>query len=437
MSDIFISYASQDRERILPLVRGLEKTGWSIFWDRTIPAGKTWREWIEGEIRNARCIVVVWSAAAVDSQWVHEEAVVGKKKKILIPVMLENVEPPLGFSSIQAANLVGWDGDFGSPPFQQLLGAIALIPGIGPAGGDGRKPGVEKQPGEQVKLPDDTPATWSSWPVPGKGIAVMVIVIAVALAGVLANKKIRFRLQHGSEIPEMLFISGGEFVMGSDPETDADSQGAEQPAHRVQVNDFYIGKYEVSFDEYDLYAHANNIEPPGDIGFGRGKRPVISVSREDAQAYANWLGEQTGDRYRLPTEAEWEYAARAGTETRYWWGDAVDQDGKLWANCYSCTRQWDKTAPAGQFPANAFGLHDTAGNVWEWVQDCWHDSYAGETRPDDGSAWEGADGGDCERGVIRGGSWYHAPMTLRSAYRFEGGSAARYYFRGFRLARDI
>ena len=435
MSDIFISYASQDRERILPLVHALETTGWSIFWDRTIPAGKTWREWIEGEIRNARCIVVVWSAAAVDSQWVHEEAVVGKKKKILIPVMLENVEPPLGFTSIQAANLVGWDGDAGSLSFQQLTGAISLIPGMRPAEQGGQRPWVEEQSGEHATLPDGTQASRSSWPGPGKRIAIIVIVVAVALAGVLANKKVRFQLQHGTEIPEMVFISGGEFVMGSDPATDADSQGAEQPAHRVQVRDFYIGKYEVSFDEYDLYAHANHIEPPGDNGFGRGKRPVISVSRAGAQAYANWLGEQTGDRYRLPTEAEWEYAARAGTRTRYWWGDDVDQDGKVWANCYSCTRQWDKTAPAGQFPANDFGLHDTAGNVWEWVQDCWHDSYAGDSRPNDGSAWE--DGGDCDHGVLRGGSWYDAPLTLRSAYRFEGGSAARYYFRGFRLARDI
>jgi hypothetical protein len=133
LSDIFISYASQDRERILPIVHALEKTGWSIFWDRTIPPGKTWRQLIGSEIQSARCVVVVWTAASIESRWVQEEAEIGSRKGILIPVSLDDVEPPFGFGTIQSANLADWDGDPSLPPFGQLLEAISSVLGTSPA----------------------------------------------------------------------------------------------------------------------------------------------------------------------------------------------------------------------------------------------------------------------------------------------------------------
>ena len=209
----------------------------------------------------------------------------------------------------------------------------------------------------------------------------------------------------------------------------------EKPPHEVEIaKPFAIGKYEVTFDEYDRFARSTGRARPDDKDWGRERRPVIYASWDDATAYAEWLSEQTGKRYRLPTEAEWEYAARAGSDTKYWWGDEVGQNR---ANCRFCGSQWDgkQTAPVGSFAANDFGVHDTAGNVWEWVQDCWHGSYTGA--PSDGSAWEEADGGNCGQRVVRGGSWGHDPPGVRSAFRSGGYAGTRYDSLGFRLAQDL
>ena len=177
-----------------------------------------------------------------------------------------------------------------------------------------------------------------------------------------------------------------------------------------------------------------NRKLPNDDGWGRGRQPVINVSWHEAQAYVQWLSAQTGKQYRLPTEAEWEYAARAGTQTRYWWGDDI---GKNNAVCYDCGSEWDdkQTAPVGSFNANTFELHDTAGNVWEWVQDCWHDDY--NNAPVDGSAWLEADGGDCNHRVVRGGSWNGFSLYLQSAIRFRFKSDGAFNYVGFRIARDF
>ena len=180
--------------------------------------------------------------------------------------------------------------------------------------------------------------------------------------------------------PEMVRIPTGKFLMGSD---DGDSD--EMPIHEVTIGyEFEIGKYAVTFDEYDVFAEDTKRKPPSDKDWRRGKRPVINVSWRDAQDYVKWLSDKTGKRYRLPTEAEWEYASRAGTQTRYWWGDDI---GVINANGLSCGSQWDgkQTAPVGSFKPNAFGLYDTVGNVWEWTQDCWHENY--NNAPKDGSAW--------------------------------------------------
>jgi formylglycine-generating enzyme required for sulfatase activity len=159
---------------------------------------------------------------------------------------------------------------------------------------------------------------------------------------------------------------------------------------------------------------------------------VINVSWKEAVAYAEWLSKQTGKRYRLPTEAEWEYAARAGTEAAYWWGNEV---GKNHANCAGCGSQWEgkQTAPVGSFASNPWGLHDTAGNVYEWVQDCWHEDYEGAPADGSGSLWEE---GVCVR-VIRGGSLNLKPWSVRSANRSKDVPFNRYINLGFRLARDI
>ena len=204
---------------------------------------------------------------------------------------------------------------------------------------------------------------------------------------------------------------------------------AEKPRHEVVLSrPFAISRYEVTFEDYDRFTFPYKVD---DEGWGRGRRPVINISWEEAAQYAAWLSAQTGKRYRLPTEAEWEYAARARSSTRYSWGDDV---GLNRANCNNeyCGDQWEFTAPAGSFDTNAWGLHDMQGNVYEWVQDCWNSSYDGAPR--DGSAWES---GDCNRRVGRGGSWYGGPGVLRPASRNGGVSALRSHLLGFRLVQDL
>jgi formylglycine-generating enzyme required for sulfatase activity len=239
----------------------------------------------------------------------------------------------------------------------------------------------------------------------------------------------------------MIAVPAGPFVMGSPdtkaPNADPDAQSNEFPQHeRRFTRPFLMGKYEVTFAQYDVFALATHRKLPDDQGWGRGKRPVISVSWQDAVAYANWLSQQTGKQaYRLPTEAEWEYAARAGTQTRYWWENEI---GKNHANCNGCGSKWDgkQTAAVGSFDSNAFGLYDTAGNVWEWVQGCWHDTYY--AAPQDGSlAWMKEDGGLCDPRVLRGGSWFSLPQYARSAARDGNWQLGKVYIRGFRLARDF
>ena len=239
------------------------------------------------------------------------------------------------------------------------------------------------------------------------------------------------RFRDCEECPEMVVVPAGSFMMGS-PESEEGRDYDEGPVHRVTIGRaFAVGVYEVTFGEWDACVSGGGCgHRPGDQGWGRGRRPVINVSGRDAQGYLAWLSGKTGEEYRFLSESEWEYVARAGTRTRYWWGDGI---GRNRASCNICgSRYGRRTAPVGSFPANAFGLHDVHGNVWEWVEDCWNHDYHGA--PADGSAWES---GNCSWGVLRGGSWNSIlPGYLRSASRGWGISGRRPY-NGFRVARTL
>ena len=234
-----------------------------------------------------------------------------------------------------------------------------------------------------------------------------------------------------SRIPirEMVVIPAGSFQMGC--VSGINCSYDEKPVHEVKIDSFAMSKYEVTFKEYDVFTDATGRERVDNEGWGRGLRPVVNVSWYDAMAYTEWLSEQTGDRYRLPTEAEWEYAARAGTETAYSWGDSI---GRNRANCDGCASLWDgeRTALVGSFKANGWGLYDMHGNAGEWVQDCWNANYEGA--PTDGTAWLS---GDCGRRVVRGGSWNLYPRHLRSAYRLRSTTENRNRNFGFRIARSF
>ncbi|MBV5275198.1 MAG: SUMF1/EgtB/PvdO family nonheme iron enzyme [Lamprocystis purpurea] len=237
--------------------------------------------------------------------------------------------------------------------------------------------------------------------------------------------------------PAMVRIPGGTFLMGCQP-GEAECTDAEKPAHRVSVPAFELGKTEVTFADWDAcVADSGCRHKPEDQGWGRDDRPVINVSWDDAQTYVKWLSRKSGQAYRLPSEAEWEYAARAGTTTAFSTGNCIRQANyngdSDYANCGANTSVYlGKTQPVGSYPVNPWGLSDLHGNVWEWTQDCWNNNYRGA--PSGGSAWTS---GDCARRVLRGGSWGSFPWGLRSATRTDLDSGARYPHLGFRVARTL
>ena len=268
--------------------------------------------------------------------------------------------------------------------------------------------------------------------------------------------------------PKLVVVPSGSFMMGS-PENEEGRSNSEGPMHEVRIGyQLAVGAYPVTFDEWDACVSDGGCggHEPEDLGWGRGIRPVINVNWNDAKRYVRWLSWKTGKGYRLLSESEWEYVARAGTDTSYWWGNEI---GRNRANCDGCGSQWDdektssvglsaaaadtiasvmavaspfnlygrhgnvrKTLPVGSFSANAFGLYDVHGNVKEWVEDCWNDDYDGA--PTDGSAWES---GECDWRVVRGGSWYGKPRYLRSAYRGWNTTGNRNSNAGFRVARTL
>lgn len=250
-----------------------------------------------------------------------------------------------------------------------------------------------------------------------------------------------------SNCPVMVVVPAGNFLMGS-PDNETGAPTNERPQHVVTIaRAFAVSSFEVTFEEWDncvLLGGCGN--HPRDQGWGRGARPVINVNWYDAQQYASWLSRMTGKAYRLLTEAEWEYVARAGSQTRYAWGNAI---GVNLANCDGCGSPWDnkETAPVGSFAPNSFGLNDMSGNVWEWVEDCYQENYL--NAPADGSAMSPPNPQDCPARVLRGGAWINRPDNVRSAVRLAQSPNllsvkirsdqpdAPYASLGFRMARTL
>jgi formylglycine-generating enzyme required for sulfatase activity len=288
-----------------------------------------------------------------------------------------------------------------------------------------------------------------------------LLVWLVMMAGAAAQPA-RHEFRDCPDCPEMVVVPSGRFVMGSPPSEPGRFE-AEGPTHAVTVRSFALGKYDVTSEAFLIFLRETGYQPapcdpvlglswrspgrglaypPGDVQPPRW--PAVCLNWFDAQAYIAWLNAKLRSRvaaasgdgpYRLPSEAEWEYAARAGTTTARWWGDAIGT-GK--ANCNGCGSAWNGTelAPVGSFPPNRFGLHDMLGNVWQWTEDCWNESYAGA--PSDGRAWTS---GDCSRRVLRGGSWSNVPEFIRSAARSRADAAGRdanySSYAGFHVARSL
>ncbi len=225
---------------------------------------------------------------------------------------------------------------------------------------------------------------------------------------------------------QFVWINGGKFDMGDIKKKDI----LAVPAHKVSLSDFYIGKFEVTFDQYDKFCNATGRNKPQDNGLGRGARPVINVSWQDAIDFTEWLSKKSGRTIRLPSESEWEFTARGGKTTPYWWGFQLTPG---MANCLDCGSKWDKqnTAPVGSFPPNPYGIYDLTGNVYEWCQDTRHDNYEGA--PIDNSAWVSK---DTSTRITRGGSWQQFGTEIRSFARSWERGDKGYKDVGFRLVLE-
>ena len=257
-----------------------------------------------------------------------------------------------------------------------------------------------------------------------------------APAGSLASMARGTVFRDCADCPEMVVIPPGSFTMGS-PASEPLRESDEGPQHTVTIaRPFAAGKFEVTFDEWDACVREGGCSHrPGDQGWGRGKRPVINVSWQDAKAYTEWLSRKSRKTYRLLSEAQWEYVARAGTTTAFSFGASITPQQANYNTSVSYVGSPVAitprgTVPVGGYPANAFGLHDVHGNVWEWTEDCWNGSYAGA--PTDGSAWAS---GDCSQRVLRGGSWISNPQLLLSANRYLASASLRLSDIGFRVSR--
>ncbi len=229
------------------------------------------------------------------------------------------------------------------------------------------------------------------------------------------------------DCPEMVTLPVGSFVMG-----DKKGDKSEQPSHRVTISKpFAIGKYEITVGQWNACVKGGGCSFRPDKAGRDENLPVRDISWADAKEYVTWLSRKTGAVYRLPTEAEWEYAVRGGTSTRHWWGDRFERDK---ADCKNCGGPWNRKSPSvvGSYTSNPFGLHDMNGSVWEWVEDCWHKSYAGA--PSDGSSRQSP---NCRVRVLRGGSWRNDSSYMYSAVRFKYDANVRYLLNGLRVAKTL
>jgi len=474
MSEIFVSYNREDLKAAQSIVDGLIAEGFDVWMDQNLQAGENYDEITEDRLHKARAVVVLWSSRSVKSRWVRAEATIGARKNTLVPLMIEECDRPVMFELIQTTDLSKWQGDRNDPAWLSFIEVIrkrlAAVP-VASKGSESRgdRRAAEK-PRKRVKPPKPKQRsggglltavmlTFVFGMVSAAGIYVLrpdlvapVLIQLSTLAAaapaaatapaaeMIAPAAAKAALVEEPEpipeapaepaiatfrecdmCPDMISMPGGTFLMGA-PEEELARNAWEGPQRKVAMAPFAIGMTEVTYDQWDACVADSgcaNYTPPAGAK-GRGLQPVAKVSWKDAQAYTAWLTKKTGRPYRLPSEAEWEFSARAGTTTPFWWGALFEAD-KAGAG----------PEPQGvdTLPANALGIAGVSGNLREWVQDCYVNTFA--NAPLDGRAVEMA---ACKLRVVRGGSYKSTPAELRVAARARIDSAARDDLTGFRVA---
>ncbi len=407
--DVFLSHNSKDKPAVMALAQRLQAHGIKVWLDAwELRPGHPWQEALEEIISSSRSAAVLvgmegigpWEDAEMRScldEFVH-------RKMPVIPLLLPGCPktPELPMLLKRFTWVDCRDGKEEEGFYRLIWGITGNKP---PQLGDFINPGISITPPPQPK-PEPVPAVPYIHGWPSDKVQALQQQAALTLGKPVV---FRDRLSLGCEGPEMVVIPAGSFIMGS-PNNEPDRREREGPQHFVtHAKPFAMGKVAVTFEEYDLFCIVTQRNPVEDAGWGRGRRPVINVSWSDASAYAAWLSAQTGKTYRLPTEAEWEYAARAGTDTPWFWSGGAQ---KIAEYAWYVGNSDSQTHIVGQKQPNAFGLYDMAGNVWEWVLDTWHENY--QAAPIDGSAWED---GNSEYRVVRGGSWYDHSVDVRCAFR--------------------
>jgi formylglycine-generating enzyme required for sulfatase activity len=377
MADIFLSYSLVEEQRLLPLVEALESMGWSVWWAAKIPVGtQNFRASIQEQLDQASCILVALSGLSVASNEVLLEAAVGLERNILIPVLIEDIKTPYWFKHTQHLDLTGWQGDISSPQLKRLCYGISQIAGL------------------------------------------------------------RRQAVHGSSSPESEYVEipPGEFIMGA-TENDNQASRAETPPHLVVISKkFWMKKTLVTVAEYGEFAAATHRQMPigtrSNIGWQIDCHPIVAVTWYEAHAYCKWVGG------RLPTEAEWEYSARAGVKGKIFpWRNFINPENANY------DRPAEGPSPATKYPPNPWGLHDMAGNVFQWMQD-WFDEYyysdpSGQEKIDPAGPL-GPDENKLRRinmKTLRGGSFLSVSRDLRISNRNQSIPESEYCAFGFRCVR--
>ncbi len=430
MADVFVSYKREDSALANRVVNALRESGISVWWDDGITPRQAWDTEIEQAIAAASTVLVLWSPRSVTSEWVRTEAHYGKDRGKLVPAIVEPCTIPIAFTLTQTVNLAGWQGNRDDRQWRKLLTWITDLIST--------KPGNANLPqgltaANTANVYRDAIGTMHS----GEPIYDGAFINPSTPPGTV--------FRDGDGMPVMRIVPKGSYLLGATIE-DPDRAPYEMPQKRIDIPaSFAIGVFPVLATEYvkitGLPVPAPPAPEPQRRWFNRfvaspaprpaapapavAGIPVTSVSYDEAQAFVDRLSAASEQKYRIPSEAEWEYACRAGSITRYACGDTIDNSRALYG-------QSSGPAPVGTFPPNGFGLHDMHGNVREWTADLWHDNF--DLTPQDGRP--ALDGHSSMR-LVRGGGWRDSAMMLRSAARMRATQSIRTDLIGFRVARSV